>query len=298
MNHLWNLIKSHQDLLAQGVSPVKIKSLLASGELTRLGYGVYISTPDWLNLRPRDQCCVQNMATLKTNPTYVLSHVSAALMWEAPLLALPRLVWVSAPGRNARSRKQLKVHSGRTDICRDAQLRQGVLVTDPYQTVLDCTQTLPLEDALCIADYMLHRGYCRDEELSLALKNARGRGARLAREVARRMSAAAESPAETLTRNLLLTWGVQMPQEQADMWVNGHRYRPDFLWEAQKVILEVDGEVKYSGAYGDPVDVIQAEHRRQRDLERAGYTVIRMRWRDIRQNPEQLRYWLRRAGID
>ncbi|QRZ61729.1 hypothetical protein [Rothia sp. ZJ932] len=85
------------------------------------------------------------------------------------------------------------------------------------------------------------------------------------------MSERAESVAETLVQLLLHEWGVDMPVEQAELvTLSGAHYRPDFLWQKQKLILEVDAEVKYSGAYGDPTEVIQAEHRRQRELEHAG----------------------------
>lgn len=263
----------------------------------RLTHGAYMTPETWQQLSIADKCRARHIALLKTHPGYVLSHVSAAFWVGAPLLSLPSNVWVSAPSQKPPRTQDMRSIGNRAEICRQALEWGGVFVTSHLQTAVDCARTLPLEDALCIADFMLHRGYCGYEELTQALTSVRSRGATNTRRVAQRMSAAAESPAETLTRNLLIQWGVEIPRQQAEMWVNGRLYRPDFLWEKQRVILEVDGEVKYSGAYGDPVDVIQAEHRRQRELERAGYKVIRVRWRDIRQNHAVLYGLLRQVGL-
>lgn len=297
MNHLYHDVRTATELIQHGTSSSRISSLLKQGKLHKISHNAYVDTGSWRTWDARTKCQALHIAVLKNNPTYVLSHESAALWWKAPLLRLPQQVNVSAPSTAARSRNRITVHSNRLEICKDAHLQHSALVTSPLQTVLDCAQSLPFTDSLCIADFMLHTRLCYRESLRPLLEAAQGRGARNARTVAQRMSSAAESPAETLTRALLISWDIELPQEQVEIWVNARSYRPDFLWQAQKVILEVDGEVKYSGVYGDPVDVIQAEHRRQRELEQLGYTVIRVRWRDIHRDPEKLRFWLYRAGV-
>lgn len=75
------------------------------------------------------------------------------------------------------------------------------------------------------------------------------------------------------------------------------KYRPDFVWAEERVILEVDGRIKYSGQYGKPEDVVRKEHFRQRDLERMGWKVIRTDWNEMMNYPEQLRFRLKLAGI-
>lgn len=185
----------------------------------------------------------------------------------------------------------------RLQECEQAVFHLGAFVMPPLQTALDCARVLPCPDALCIIDDLLHRGLVQERELSEALETLGGRGALRAREVGKFMSAKAESPAESLARYWILTWGFTAPVEQAQLWVKGNLYRPDFLWEEAKAILEVDGMVKYSGTYGSPVEVIQKERRRQHQLESLGYTVIRAQWEDVARHPENLRAKLVRAGV-
>lgn len=186
---------------------------------------------------------------------------------------------------------------GRTEVCANSVFHAGALLTSPLQTVLDCARVLPLLDALCVADFMLHRGLVSAADLGEYLQGMSGRGARTAREVAQLMSGAAESPAETIARYRIAQWGFARPREQAELVCEGRLYRPDFLWEEEKVILEVDGEVKYDGTYGDSREVIQREHRRQREIEHLGYRVVRVRWRDLMDRPFRVKQWLLDAGL-
>ena len=43
-----------------------------------------------------------------------------------------------------------------------------------------------------------------------------------------------------------------------------------------------DGRIKYGETVSQVHDSIEAEQRRQRDLERAGWKVIRVRWSDLK----------------
>lgn len=58
----------------------------------------------------------------------------------------------------------------------------------------------------------------------------------------------------------------------------GFRARVDFLVEGTNVIVEFDGKVKYTD--GGP-DALFAEKRREDELRRLGYTVIRVIWADL-----------------
>jgi len=103
----------------------------------------------------------------------------------------------------------------------------------------------------------------------------------------------AESAAESLARVAIHQLGFRAPMEQREVVVDGERYRPDFMWEG-KLVLEVDGENKYAGP--DEAEVRRAERRRQAALERAGYRVLRVTWRDI-MSPERLRAVLVHLGV-
>ena len=71
------------------------------------------------------------------------------------------------------------------------------------------------------------------------------------------------------------------------LYVNGRKFRPDFRWPAQRLILEADG-----AAWHDPV--LDAE--RQAILEAHGERVLRVTWRQAVAHPRQTIARLREAG--
>lgn len=298
MDHLFTDLKTSQELRHSGTSEASISRQVASGKLMRLCHNTYVDPVLWRQWDATTQCLAHHVAFLKTSRGYVLSHTSAALWWGAPLLKLPPTVWASHPRPTAKSRKTVRVSRGRPLACEQAVRHRGVRVTTPLQTALDCTRVLPLPDALCIADYMLHHWLMTKDEFAHAVSGMSGRGVRTARDVVELMSAAAESCAETLARYHIVTMGFVLPLEQVTLWTGEANYRPDFVWEEFKVILEVDGMIKYTGAYGrSGTEVIRQERYRQRQLEKMGYTVVRVQWEDVAVRPENLRELLLRAGV-
>lgn len=106
-------------------------------------------------------------------------------------------------------------------------------------------------------------------------------------------SPSAESPLESLTRLALSDSRVPPPLLQALIHdpMLGCTYRVDMLWPQPRVILEIDGRVKYTA------DELWREKRRQERLERLGYRVLRVMWSDIAQDwPETRRRVLDALG--
>lgn len=298
MEELSNRIKTSQELAARGISHQRVRTYCAQGVYTKIAPNSYCLTRDWNTFNPEQKLKIRHYAFAKNHPGYVLSHASAALFWGAPFLSLPGHIWASVPSAHIRARTpQHKIFSSRPAECERALLHQGIYLTDPLQTAVDCARTLPLIEALCIVDYMLNSKLCSPAALKPQLMTVKGRGAARARQIAQRMSRHAASPAETIARNHMLEWKFPKPQEQAKLVIKGRVYRPDFLWEELMLILEVDGAIKYDGTYGEPVEVIQQEHLRQRELEQLGYVVVRVRWDDLTQHPENLKDLLMRHGL-
>lgn len=297
MEQYFSDVRTSAELRQQGWSSAKITRSCRKGTLYRIRPDAYVQASVWRGWNPQAQCIARHVGFIKTHTLYVLSHISAALWWGAPLLHLPQRIWVSHPKSTVRSSPEVHLSRNRAKICAEAVFQQGAYTTSPLQTALDCALTLPVSEALCIVDYLLHHRLLEAADFIQALEGRSSRGICAARSVGRLMSPMAESPAETLARYRIKTWGFADPQEQASLWVEGRVYRPDFLWEKERVILEVDGGVKYSGVYGDPGQVIQQEKRRQRDLEKLGYRVIRVLWEDVMYRPENLRTLLIQAGV-
>lgn len=282
-------VRTTQELKTWGINPTLAHQLCTHKVLMKLARGVYVRTSQWKEWKPKTRCLATHYAATKIHPGYVLSHASAALWWQCPELGLPSQVHLSA-ATDVRSRQKfIRIHKNRPDALKNVRTVDGVQVTSPLQTALDCASTLPTLDALCIVDSFLHRGMCAPDELAQALDACEAPGRQRRRVIKELMSAAAESPAESITRFYLHLWKLPKPSEQLELIIRGKRYRPDFVWEDYRLILEVDGEVKYSGAFGDPQEVIRQELRRQRELERAGWKVIRVRWKELMNSPESLR---------
>ena len=68
--------------------------------------------------------------------------------------------------------------------------------------------------------------------------------------------------------------------------------RVDFLFRAQRTIVEFDGLVKYAGADGR--QALIDEKRREDGLRSLGYQVVRLTWRDLH-DPALVRRLIREA---
>ena len=68
------------------------------------------------------------------------------------------------------------------------------------------------------------------------------------------------------------------------------RYRPDMLWREQRLIVELDGRDGHSSAAQ-----IAADNRRQAELERLGYRVLRFSWEQLQRESEAVLAQIREA---
>ena len=132
-----------------------------------------------------------------------------------------------------------------------------------------------------MADAALADGLVSMSDLDAALAGAvRWPGVRTARRVVELASPLAESPLESLSRLLVVDAGLPLPELQVVVHTRGGRYRVDGLWRDRRVVLEVDGMMKYATP-----DELRAEKIRQENLERAGYRVVRVTWDDVVNRP-------------
>ena len=113
------------------------------------------------------------------------------------------------------------------------------------------------------------------------------RGARRARRVFRSLDGLSQSPGESRTRLLIATMKIDQSELQKDLLAKGSLYRPNFVWEKQKLFVELDGDIKYF-AYRRTADVILAERKSERRLMESGWRFVRLAWKDLA-NPEQVK---------
>lgn len=110
----------------------------------------------------------------------------------------------------------------------------------------------------------------------------------------------AENPGESWSRVLIHQLGFQVPDLQTELFLpEGGRAYVDFLWEDAKIVGEFDGDQKYLRAsrFGMTAqEAVLGEKKREDDIRRLGYHVLRWDWAMLR-SPQRLERLLREAGV-
>ncbi len=220
-------------LLELGFSPGSIKHRIGTGRLHAVWRGVYAVGRPQLT-----QHGLWMAAILRCGPSAMLSHESAAALWEIRPAAGGRIE-VSVPEGGARIPRGIRVHRrsglGTADMAR----RHGIPVTAPICALIDiatCLDRDELEAAINEAD---KRDLANPEELRAALDGfPRRRGCRALRETLDR-------PTFTVTDSVLerrfmpIAQRAGLPRPLTRQYVNG--WRVDFYWPDLGLVVETDG---------------------------------------------------------
>lgn len=131
----------------------------------------------------------------------------------------------------------------------DRTVRRGLRVTSPVRTVGDLMRHLPRDEAVVLADSALSArrvegvrrpALIRLRALHTELATPRN-GATRARGLLPLLDPRSGSPAETVARLLMHDAGLH-PETQATLRTPDHRcLRPDFLFRAEGLVVEVEG---------------------------------------------------------
>jgi Protein of unknown function (DUF559) len=216
-------------------------------------------------------------AVLACGPGALLSHGSAMALW-----ALRESVgWPEVSRRSGGSpRKGIRLHQ--TRVLEDAErtIKAGIPVTSIERTLLDIAvrfKARQLERMLVAAD---RGGELRWPELIRLLERTPRRpGAGRLRRVAASVdprSVETLSPLEVDFLALCREAGLPMPE--VNVLVKG--FLVDFLWRAQRVIVETDGY-----AYHRDRPAFERDHERTVTLTAAGYEVHRATHRMLTREP-------------
>lgn len=206
------------------------------------------------------------------------SHRTAAVLHGLPVLWPGSAVELTSEKADKRRRPDLILR--RAPVPADHMLctNDGIRITSVGRTVVDCARTQSFRHALVVADAALHLGTVTSAELDEVLADVRGwPGAPAAGRVVRHATALAESPGETLLRVDLLQLGY--PNAVPQFRVRGHsgkQYRVDLAIRELGVLVEFDGDVKYT----DRASLI-SEKRREDDLRLAGWVIVRVVWAEL-----------------
>ncbi|PYI69619.1 hypothetical protein CVV68_00450 [Arthrobacter livingstonensis] len=281
-------------LVGAGLADRVIAAALKHGIVYRLRRGAYVQAEHWRGLKPWDQDKLRLLAhlvTVRGTPTY--SHFSAARLHGL-------FVWHCGPGVHLTAASSVSGTSNPKDVMghredlaacdvQSLSLRNGrsVQVTTMEWTVVACARTGGFAEAVIIGDHALYKG-ARIEVMRGMVDAMPGRrGVRRARGVLRALDGRSESPGETRTRLIIAEMDIPQPELQVKLTAGGRVYRPDFVWEEQKLIVEFDGDYKYF-VYRPTAEVILEERKREKRLMEDGWRFVRLEWRDL-SNPEDVK---------
>jgi very-short-patch-repair endonuclease/predicted transcriptional regulator of viral defense system len=284
-------VVARRHLAAAGLSDERIKSRIRRGQLHRIHRGVYAVGYARLTIEARWMA-----ATLACGSGAVLSHRSAGRLWRllrtsgAPIEVTRSAGWRPPSG--------IVVH--RSPMRHDERdVVDAIPVTGVSRTLLDLAavvskrqleramneaEVLRLTDVVSLSD-LLERYPRRPGTVALR--------AILADENA--MSGPTVNDFEEAFAGLIDEYALPWPRFNADLFVRGRHVNADCLWQEARLIVELDG-----GAVHRTPRAFEEDRERDRVLTAEGWKVIRVTWRQLRDDPagviDDVRLALRRPG--
>lgn len=215
----------------------------------------------------------------------VLAYRSAALdrgwaVWTTP--DRPEVIVPKSRRVSSERRRAVSLH--RTDLAADDVDGHR---TSADRTVLDCLRALPFPDALAVADSALRAGMTRSHLLAVT-RDARGPGARRAREIAASADRRAANPFESALRAICLQVEELHVVPQVDIHDPHFLGRPDLVDSRLRIVLEADS-FEWHGSR----EALVRDARRYNAFVAAGWLVLRFTWDDVMHRPEQVAVTLR-----
>jgi very-short-patch-repair endonuclease len=237
-------------LAAAGIGRNAVAHRVAHGRLTRVLRGVY-------RVGPVEAPFAHEMAAVLATGG-VLSHHSAAMVWGLrPPHDGPTHVTVKS---GARHRSVVRTHRSPS---LNAAVHHGLPLTPAARTLNDLAPLMSRSD------------------LERAAEEAVIRGLVTALEVPRRCAIRGEpqlTRSEAERRLQRLIRAARLPKPRTNVRVAG--WEVDAYWPRERLIVEVDGY-----AYHGNRAAFERDRRKDAVLTAAGYTVIRITWRQLKHEP-------------
>lgn len=212
----------------------------------------------------------------------VAVDLSAAYLWEAVVpsgfgLEIDAQACAVATMRDGVRHRANGVRGRRlTFLDEHLTTLNGLLITTPARTWLDCAPFISPRDLVAMGDGMLRAEIASMDDFRKVIIWGRGRrGIRAARGTYEILDGRSESPGESWVRTVVIVGGLPRPTCNLTVVVDGHTFRLDIAWEDYKVALEYDGE-QFHGPEQFAHDLWRREL-----LRTAGWHVIVVRKSDL-----------------
>ena len=194
----------------------------------------------------------------------------------------PSLIDVSIEGGMPRRRSGIRPHRAVALPACDVVTKHGLRVTTPARTLLDLAASASrAELERLIEEAQVQRLASPAELLAVVERGAGRRGVRTFREAVDHLDEPLFTRSEAERRLLALCRSAALPVPQTN--VRRARWEVDAVWESQRLIVEVDG-YRYHGTRAR----FERDRRKDADLMLAGYRVLRITWRRLTKESEQV----------
>lgn len=285
---------STRDLRELGLSTKERQALVSAGVLVRVRRSAFVDGQVWRDAPPWERHRLRALAVMRglgDQRCLVLTQHSAVAVHGFAVHGVDDLVHLGrTDAGRSRSDEVVQVQARVPEDF--VQERHGCRLVTPAMASLQVAAESGVEAGLVSAESALHRQFCTSAELREALAGMpRVKGRAAARRVVELAGALSESAAESRCRWLFMVLGLPPPVQQA--WIQDRGGvavgRVDFLFAAERVIVEFDGLGKYAD-----VGVLHREKIREDRLRELGYEVVRLTWADL-DDPEKVLQRLRDA---
>jgi very-short-patch-repair endonuclease len=310
-----------------GIAAAELERARRRGTICALRRGIFVPAQalEGIDVRARHRLDIAGASLVRNehraagdsrSRRFAAGHRSAGLMWGLPSPPPKPSAWHTATGGGAIGTPgttplvvELVSHGrgGRThrfgvSECPAALpaehlvLLEGIPVTTAARTAADLMRGLDWEHSVFVADAVLHAGTSRPELESMVRFMSIWPGGCKAVRACEFANGAAESVAESLARIVMAEAGLPEAELQTEIW-HGGRFiaRVDFLFRASRVIVEIDGRIKYTDPHGPPGEVLWREKQREDRLREAGYEVVRVTWAQLTQGRAEVAVRIRAA---
>jgi very-short-patch-repair endonuclease len=219
---------------------------------------------------------------LACGPEAVLSHRSAAALWELQPAASGRID-VTIPSRSVRGPKAVRVHRTRALDPADTTIRDGIPVTSIARTLLDFAETASRQRLRRALETGERLELIDGRALQALMARSHGRrGLKALNEALAAMNGSAPwSQSDLEDAFLSLIREAQIPDPQCNVIVEG--YLVDCWWAEQRVVAEVD-----SFGFHKTREMFERDRKEDTVVQLAGINVLRPTQRRVEHEPQAL----------
>lgn len=257
-----------------------------------------IRSPGWVEATPLvvtmagapstfyQECMI---AVLDAGPGALVSHVTAAALWDLPGFG-PSQVHVSRlRGRSGRDAACAELHEPRLLPHHHGSDFQGIPVTTVARTLFDLAGAVhPARAERALDNALNHKmvGLRMLRATTIELLERGRTGSALMRQLLAARGAGYIPPASGLEARflaLLAGAGIELPRGQVDLGAGIWVGRVDFFWRAEKLVVEIDSDRHHTAKLDRESDA-----RRDDALRAAGFRVLRITEHQLRERPAEV----------